>query len=78
MKPTTSLRLLLPGLMLPILASAQHFDTPLSHGIDPREVQFYEANPYLPHVTRGETTPARVRRTAHHLSLIHISEPTRP
>ena len=40
MKPTTSLRLLLPGLMLPILASAQHFDTPLSHGIDPREVQF--------------------------------------
>ena len=57
MKPTTSLRLLLPGLMLPILASAQHFDTPLSHGIDPREVQFYEANPYLPHVTRGETTP---------------------
>ena len=35
MKPTATLRLLLAGLMLPILASAQHYDTPLSHGIDP-------------------------------------------
>ena len=57
MKPTTSFCLLLAVLMLPVIASAQHFDTPLSHGIDPREVEFYETNPYLPRTARGETTP---------------------
>ena len=38
-------------------ASAQRFDTPLSHDIDPREAAFYEANPYPTLVSRGETTP---------------------
>ena len=43
--------------MLPILASAQHFDTPLSHDIDAREVEYFETHPFVSPATRGETTP---------------------
>ncbi len=38
-------------------ASAQDFDNPLSHGVDPREAAFYEANPYPQMAARGETDP---------------------
>ena len=45
------------AVLLVCSASAQRFDTPLSHGIDPREAAFYEANPYPALTSRGETTP---------------------
>ena len=54
--------LVVPSLLLAALsvtdsAYAQHFDAPLSHGIDPREVEYYEAHPFQTAATRGETTP---------------------
>ena len=44
-------------LLLPNTSRAQDFDSPLSHGVDPREAAFYEAHPYPAFATRGETTP---------------------
>ena len=49
--------LLLAALFVTDSVCAQHFDAPLSHGIDPREVEFYEAHPFQTAATRGETTP---------------------
>lgn len=56
MKPSSSL-LLLFGLLLPVLGWSQRLDDPLTHGADPREVQFYETHSFDAPVTRGETTP---------------------
>ena len=57
MKPLRLLALL-PGFLLPCTTLlAQHFDDPITHGVDPREVQYYEAHPFSAPVTRGETTP---------------------
>ena len=56
MKPSSSL-LLLFGLLLPVLGWAQRLDDPLTHGADPREVQYYETHSFDAPVTRGETTP---------------------
>ena len=55
--PIVRTALLAPTLLLAITALGQRFDSPLSHGPDPREAAFYEANPYPSLVTRGETTP---------------------
>ena len=41
---------------LGIFCLSPTFDTPLSHGIDPREAAFYEANPY-PALTPEEKPP---------------------
>ena len=56
MKPISSL-LLLFGLLLPALSWGQRLDDPLTHGVDPREVAFYETHAFDAPVTRGETTP---------------------
>ena len=55
--PTVRKAMLAPALLLAVTALGQRFDAPLSHGPDPREAAFYEANPYPSLVTRGETTP---------------------
>ena len=57
MKPFSTSRLLLLTLLLPLTAWAQRFDTPLSHGIDAREVEYFETHPFVSPATRGETTP---------------------
>ena len=44
-------------LMVALPGSAQRFDSPLSHGIDPREEAYFEAHPFQANTTRGETTP---------------------
>ena len=56
MKPSSSLLLLLT-LLLPAMGWGQRLDDPLTHGVDPREVQFYETHSFDAPVTRGETTP---------------------
>lgn len=57
MKPFLDLRLLFIALLLPIVGWGQRFDTPLSHGIDSREVQYFETHSFQSPQTRGETTP---------------------
>ncbi|RPG80511.1 MAG: hypothetical protein CBC74_005540 [Crocinitomicaceae bacterium TMED114] len=57
MKPFSASRLLLIALLLPVAAWAQRLDAPLSHGIDAREVQYFETHSFDAPVTRGETTP---------------------
>jgi agmatine deiminase len=49
--------LLLAVACVPFAANAQRFESPLSHGIDAREVAYFEANPFTPVKSRGETTP---------------------
>ncbi len=57
MKAKLLLSLVLAAALAPFSAQAQRFDSPLSHGIDAREVEFFEAHPFSPTPTRGETTP---------------------
>ena len=57
MKPNLLLGFLLAAALAPLATNAQRFDSPLSHGMDAREVQYFEANPFSPATTRGETTP---------------------
>ena len=58
--PTPSALFLIPlaaMLMAALPASAQRFASPLTHGPDPREEAYFEAHPFAPTATRGETTP---------------------